>query len=169
MFTAHSTKFLWKPRVLSKRPKFALHSHQNRTALPKAFSLAWFSRQIRYRNPWNFCLWNLEAQKILLLECGILGFGIRNTAQRIRNPSNDWNPESNFYWQRLEDTGIWNHLKVSIQNPNDLNLQVQTWNQLNNACHNIQNIDNNYVNKLIKRVLNFKNLSTQMTPIFITI
>ena len=116
MFTARSTKFLWKPRVISKRPKFALHSHQNRTAQPKAFSLAWFSRQIRYRNPWNFCLWNLEAQKILLLECGILGFGIRNTAQRIRNPSNDWNPESNFYWQRLEDTGIRNPLR-GIQNP----------------------------------------------------
>ena len=86
MFTARSTKFLWKPRVISKRPKFALHSLQNRTAQPKAFSLAWFSRQIRYRNTWNFCLWNLEAQKILLLASGILGFGIRNTAQRIRNP-----------------------------------------------------------------------------------
>ena len=117
MFTAPSTKFLWKPRVISKRPKFALHSHQNRTALPKAFSLAWFSRQIEYRNPWNFYLWNLEAQKILLLESRILGFGIRNTAQRIRNPSNDWNPESNFYWKRLErDTGIRNPLR-GIQNP----------------------------------------------------
>ena len=117
MFTALSTKFLWKPRVISKQLKFALDSHQNRTARPKAFSLAWFSPQIRYRNPWNFCLWNLEAQKILLLASGILGFGIRNTAQRIRNPSNDWNPESNFYWKRLEmDTGIRNPLR-GIQNP----------------------------------------------------
>ena len=116
MFTARSTKFLWKLRVISKQLKFALDSHQNRTARPKAFSLAWFSRQITYRNPWNFCLWNLEAQKIFLLASGILGFGIRNTAQRIRNPSNDWNPESNFYWQRLEDTGIQNPLR-GIQNP----------------------------------------------------
>ena len=116
-FTARSTKFLWKPRVISKQLKFALDSNQNRPARPKAFSLAWFSRQIRYRNPWNFCLWNLEAQKILLLASGILGFGIRNTAQRIRNPSNDWNPESNFYWKRLEmATGIWNPLR-EIQNP----------------------------------------------------
>ena len=33
----------------------------------------------------------LECDKILLVESGILGFGIRNTA---RNPTNDWNPES---------------------------------------------------------------------------
>ena len=30
MFTARSTKFLWKPRVISKQLKFALDSHQNR-------------------------------------------------------------------------------------------------------------------------------------------
>jgi len=28
----------------------------------------------------------------LLVGSGILGFGIRNTAQGIRNPTNDWNP-----------------------------------------------------------------------------
>ena len=56
-------------------------------------------------------------QKILLLPSGILGFGIRNTAQRIRNPCNDWNPESNFYWKRLEtDSGIRSPLR-GIQNP----------------------------------------------------
>ena len=27
------------------------------------------------------------------VESGILGFGIRNTAQGIPNPTNDWNPE----------------------------------------------------------------------------
>lgn len=31
-------------------------------------------------------IWNLES--------GILGFGIQDTAQRIRNPTKDWNPES---------------------------------------------------------------------------
>ena len=30
-----------------------------------------------------------ESGKFLLVECGILGFGIRNTAQGIRNPTND--------------------------------------------------------------------------------
>ena len=34
--------------------------------------------------------------KILLVESRILGFEIQNTAQGIRNPTNDWNTESNF-------------------------------------------------------------------------
>ena len=29
---------------------------------------------------------------IFVVESGILGFGIQNTAQRIRNPTKDWNP-----------------------------------------------------------------------------
>ena len=41
-----------------------------------------------------------ESGKFLLVESGILGFG-------IRNPTNDWNPESKFYWQRLESS-TWN-------------------------------------------------------------
>ena len=94
MFTARSTKFLWKPRVISKQLKLALHSHQNRTALPKAFSLAWFSRQIRYRNPWNFCPWNWKHRKFCF-----------------------WHPES---WAlgseiQLKESGI--PLTIEIQNP----------------------------------------------------
>ena len=38
-------------------------------------------------NPGNFCLWNLELSRILLVESGI-----QNTAQAIQNPTNDWNP-----------------------------------------------------------------------------
>ena len=49
----------------------------------------------------------LESWKFLLEESGILGFGIWNTAQGIRNPTNDWNPESKFHWQRLESSS-WN-------------------------------------------------------------
>ena len=39
--------------------------------------------------------------KILLVESRIRSFEIQNTAQGIRNPTNDWNTESNFPWQRL--------------------------------------------------------------------
>ena len=46
---------------------------------------------------------NLECRKILLVESGIPGFGMRNTSQGIRNPTNDWNwfqnptsPEKNW-------------------------------------------------------------------------
>ena len=37
-----------------------------------------------------------ESRNFLLVESGILGFGIRNTALRIQNPTKDWNPESNL-------------------------------------------------------------------------
>ena len=39
---------------------------------------------------------NPESQEILLMESGILSFGIGNTAIGIRNPNNNWNPESKF-------------------------------------------------------------------------
>ena len=31
--------------------------------------------------------------------CGILGFGIQDTAQRIPNATNDWNPETKSHLQ----------------------------------------------------------------------
>ena len=37
-----------------------------------------------------------EFGKLLLKKSGILGFGIQNKVQRIRNPTNDWNPEFKF-------------------------------------------------------------------------
>ena len=44
-------------------------------------------------------------QLISAVKSGILAFGNGNTAQRIRNPTNDWNPESNFHWQRIRKPG----------------------------------------------------------------
>ena len=49
-----------------------------------------------FRNPGNFCLWNLEFGKNLHMESGILRFGKRDTVERIRNLTSDWNPESKF-------------------------------------------------------------------------
>jgi len=37
-----------------------------------------------------------ESRNFLPVESGILGFGIRNPALGIRNPTKDWNPESNL-------------------------------------------------------------------------
>ena len=39
----------------------------------------------------------LESEKFLLEETGILGSGIRKTAEGIRNPTYYWNPESKFH------------------------------------------------------------------------
>ena len=50
---------------------------------------------------------------------GILGFGVRSTAQRIQNVTSNWNWESQFHWQRLES---------STRNPESVtwNLESQT-------------------------------------------
>ena len=36
-----------------------------------------------FRNPGNFCIWNPESWKFLLVESGILGLGMRNTGVGI--------------------------------------------------------------------------------------
>ena len=43
----------------------------------------------------KFFLVQSGIQEILVVEGGILGFGIPNKAQGIRNPIKDWNLESN--------------------------------------------------------------------------
>ena len=53
----------------------------------------------------KFCLWNPKPRKTLFVKSGIVDVGIRNTAQRIRNPTKDWNPESKFHWLGV-DSGI---------------------------------------------------------------
>ena len=65
----------------------------------------------------------------LLVEAGILGFGIRNTSQGFRNPTKDWNQESKFHWQRLESS---------------------SWNPV---CKNVLDFQWGYTFKLIERAL----------------
>ena len=40
-----------------------------------------------------------KSGEFLLLESGIPGLGIRNTARGIQNPTNNWNPESKVHWK----------------------------------------------------------------------
>ena len=47
---------------------------------------------------------NLLSPQIVLVESRIMGFGIGNTTQGIRNPSIDLIPESKFHQQRLESS-----------------------------------------------------------------
>ena len=44
-----------------------------------------------------FSPYERESRNFLPVKSGILGFGIGNTPQGIRNPTNDWNPESKFH------------------------------------------------------------------------
>ena len=54
-------------------------------------------RESRFQNPEIPYLWNPKSGKILLEKSEILVFGIRNTAQGIRSPTEDGNLESKFH------------------------------------------------------------------------
>ena len=84
-------------------------------------------RKYGFRNPKNFWSWNPQSGKIWIMESGILGFGIRNTARGIQNHANDWNAE---YRIQVPLTKIWNpgtgigNPGRGIRNPDSL-----TWGQ----------------------------------------
>ena len=50
------------------------------------------------------------------VESGILGLGIRNEAVGIRNPANNWNPESGIQVPEVPMKEIWNPV-IGIRNP----------------------------------------------------
>ena len=65
-----------------------------------------------FRNEGSFCLWNTESGKSLLSSCGIW-----NTAQGIRNLTNDCNPEFHSTDENRNSVrGVWNPQR-GIQNP----------------------------------------------------
>ena len=88
-------------------------------------------RKSGLRNPSSLFLWNPASGKNFLLEFGILGFGIRNTAQGIQNPTNNKHLESIIHWQRLEystwipESKAWNPESKTV-------LDDATWDEL--AC-----------------------------------
>ena len=55
-----------------------------------------------------------NPEKIVFMESGMLGFGIRIPALGIRNPANDWNPESLFRTRNPERIRI---PQCGLQNP----------------------------------------------------
>ena len=84
-------------------------------------------------NPDNF--FNPESGKFLLVESQILGFRIPNTAQGVWNPTNEWNLEFKFHWQKIRNpvSGIGNPVP-GIRNP-FLGIQIPrlSWNPLHGA------------------------------------
>ena len=60
------------------------------------------------------------------MEWDILGFGIRDTAQGIRNPTNDWNPEFKFHLQELESS-TWNQESTAWNPESKTVLDLLIW------------------------------------------
>ena len=71
-------------RTFSKPRAILDERNRNFIFLPHVREYGFRNPEVRY-----FCLWNPKSGKILLVESGIIGFGIRNTAQKIRNPTNN--------------------------------------------------------------------------------
>ena len=90
-------------KALLKCCQCCRNAHQQGSLSVNENLLCWRSahmREIGFRT---------ESGKFLLVEFGILGFPMRNTSQTLKNSesTNDWNPESKCYWQRLESS-TWN-------------------------------------------------------------
>ena len=82
----------FKPRIKLNHNICKLSAQRSQKFAPLKSCKTAHVRASEFRNRGNF----------LLVESGILGLGIRNTAQGIRNPTNDWNTKSKFHWQKLE-------------------------------------------------------------------
>ena len=67
---------------------------------------------------WNFFFWKPESGKFLLVGSAILDFGMSGSRQGIRNPANDWNPESKFHGKGIRNPITkTRHKQRGIQNP----------------------------------------------------
>ena len=68
----------------------------------------------------------MESDKFLLVESGILGFGIWNTAQGIRDSTSDWTPESKFHWQSRQSS-TWNPESTGWNPEKKTDLDFRNW------------------------------------------
>ena len=64
-----------------------------------------------------------------LMESEILDFGIQKTAQGINNSTNNGNPESKFYWQRLAFS-TWNLESIAWNPESKTVLDSPTWGEM---------------------------------------
>ena len=86
-------------------------------SLTRPLNAEWYKKPLHVHDfaPSRMRILNPESEKIVPAESGIFrGFGVRSAAQGIRNPTNDWNPEPNFHWQRLESS-TWNPKSTGVE------------------------------------------------------
>ena len=86
-------------------------SQVQRTALLSIFAKAQFYPMLGIPESGKILLLESKIQQIFAVESGILGFGIWNTAQGFRTPTNDWNPvheiQNPLYGIQVLDSLMW--------------------------------------------------------------
>ena len=60
-------------------------------------------RKDGFQHPGIFGLWNPQSGKVLLVKSKILGFGICDSTQGIRNPADSWNPDESSIFDRYSE------------------------------------------------------------------
>ena len=70
------------------------------------------------------CLPSIASKIQEIFACGIQNLG--KFASGIRNPTNDWNPETKFHWQRLESS-TWNPESITWNPESKTVLDSLTW------------------------------------------
>ena len=115
---ASSYKERWINRISQTCIYWSPYIEQLRSSFPAFHQLPPESKK--------FLLVESRVWENLLLESEILGFGIRNTAQGIRKPFKDSNPESKFHWQRLESSS-WNPESTAWNPESKTVLDSLTW------------------------------------------
>ena len=116
----------WNPEsrnILHEESGGAIHLNQN-------------CRKFRSKTQWIGSIQPEKSRKTGPFPVGILVEWIAplNTAQGIRNPTKDWNPESKFHWQKLESS-TWNPESTAWKSRIQDCLRSQCWAPVANSCH----------------------------------
>ena len=115
-------------------------------------------RKSGFRNPWNSCLCNVKSGKFVLWKSKSWAWNPEYSSGNPEShyPIKDWNPESKFHWQRIQnpEPGIRNPRR-GVQNPR------LTWIPLHGAIQSTS-----LITGLIVSHLGFRSQNWPMWPVF---
>ena len=129
IFAQYKSINIIKIKLLTKERKISISDAKISRTLQMILTSGWpaatQANVFRSRSPWAPA--NLDSGIRGFFICGILSFGIQNTAQRIdRNPTKGWKPNSKFHWQKLESS-TWNPESMALNPESNAVLNYLTW------------------------------------------
>ena len=94
---------------LASNVELLWRQYQTNKIMKKSINAGLKSNDYNSFYPWKV-IWILQYRKFLLIEFGVMGFGIWNSALGVQKPANNSNPESKFHRQGIQNpvVVIWN-------------------------------------------------------------